>query len=99
MLYFLRGGYKNPSTLQPRGSEWSEIGTSVVDTPRLRQHFELTVDAADLAALVGVLHYLADEIELGGRETRVLTSRGTTAEYRAVLRPADGAAGGLSTKP
>lgn len=46
----------------------------------------LNLEADTLEELVGVLHYLADEIESEGRDSRLITFRGTSSTYDARLR-------------
>jgi hypothetical protein len=46
----------------------------------------LNLESDSLEELVGVLHYLADEIEAEGRDSRRITYRGTSSTYEARLR-------------
>ena len=55
-------------------------------TPHRRHRLTLVLEADSLAELVGVLHYLADEMEVEGREQRDLRYDGHSAAYTARLR-------------
>lgn len=54
--------------------------------PHRRHRFMLNLEADTLEELVGVLHYLADELEAEGRDSRLITYRGTSSTYDARLR-------------
>lgn len=55
-------------------------------TPHRRHRLTLVLEADSLAELVGVLHYLADEIEVEGRDRRDIRYGGHSATYTATLR-------------
>jgi hypothetical protein len=54
--------------------------------PHRGDRLSLDLEADSLAELVGVLHYLADEIEVEGREEREIRSAGSSTTYTAILR-------------
>ncbi len=51
-----------------------------------RHRFTLNLEADTLAELVGVLHFLADEIEVEAQDSRRIRSRGSLSTYEALLR-------------
>jgi hypothetical protein len=57
-----------------------------MESPRRRHHLTLDLEADSLAELVGLLHYLADEIDVEGRDHRDIRSLGHAASYTATLR-------------
>ncbi len=54
--------------------------------PHRRHRFMLNLESDSLEELVGVLHFLADEIEAEGNDSRRITYRGTSSTYEARLR-------------
>jgi hypothetical protein len=53
--------------------------------PHRRHRLRVDLEADSLEVLVGVLHYLADEIEVGERDDRELRSSGHSVVYHATL--------------
>ena len=54
--------------------------------PHRRHRLTVEVEADSLADLIGVLHYLADEIEVEGRDIRDIRHSGQASTYTAALR-------------
>lgn len=54
--------------------------------PHRRHHLTLDLEADSLLDLVGVLHYLADELEVEGRDQRDIRSAGFATTFVATLR-------------
>jgi len=57
-----------------------------MSVPHRRHHLTLDLEADSLVDLVGVLHYLADELEVEGRDQRDIRSAGYATTYVATLR-------------
>jgi hypothetical protein len=56
-----------------------------MSVPHRRHRLVLDLEADSLDELVGVLHYLADEIEVEGRDQRVIRASGYSSTYTSTL--------------
>ena len=56
-----------------------------MSVPHRRHRLVLDLEADSLVELVGVLHYLADEIEVEGRDQRVICATRYSSSYTSTL--------------
>jgi hypothetical protein len=64
----------------------SSLGGVSMLAPHRRHRFMLNLEADSLEALVGALHFLADQIEAEGDESLRMNHRGRATAYQARLR-------------